>query len=167
MRTVRSNLYRDESACSFPADRPEFVSENLTDSVVDMRLGELAARYSSVAAAAARASRPGASEEELLELSQAFSDFSACSSDISGELQRLASLPASESDGRGGGGAEADPNPEDFSPCLGFLQRESFSTEIIECISPEDLQPTVKICVDGLQSPSLAVKRSAAAKLRF
>ncbi|KAF8031835.1 hypothetical protein BT93_D0908 [Corymbia citriodora subsp. variegata] len=172
MRTIRSNLYQHESACSFSAaaaERPEFVSENLTDSVVDMRLGELAARYSSVAAAAAaaRAAKSSASEEELLELSQAFSDFSACSSDISGELQRLASLPASENDGSGEGGAEADPNPEDFSPCLGFLQRENFSTEIIESISPEDLQPTVKICVVGLQSPSLAVKRSAAAKLRL
>ncbi|KAI3440202.1 uncharacterized protein J3R85_003819 [Psidium guajava] len=171
MRTVRSNLYQNESTCSFAStavERPEFVSENLTDSIVDMRLGELAARYSSVAAAAAaKASKSSASEEELLELSQAFSDFSACSSDISGELQRLASLPTSENDGRGPGGAESDPNPEDFSPCLGFLQRENFSTEIIESISPEDLQPTVKICVDGLQSPSLAVKRSAAAKLRL
>ncbi|KAK2980988.1 hypothetical protein RJ640_023314 [Escallonia rubra] len=35
-------------------------------------------------------------------------------------------------------------------------------------ISPEDLLPTVKICiVDGLQSPSVAIKRSAAAKLRL
>ncbi|KAK3433539.1 U-box domain-containing protein 4 [Eucalyptus grandis] len=173
MRTVRSNLYQDDSACSFSAGadhRPEFVSENLTDSVVDMRLGELAARYSNAAAAAAaaRGAKPGASEEEQLELSQAFSDFSSFSSDISGELQRLASLPAAEDGGRGDGGrAEADPNPEDFSPCLGFLQRENFSTEIIESISPEDLQPTVKICVDGLQSVSLAVKRSAAAKLRL
>ncbi|KAJ1428670.1 Armadillo-type fold [Sesbania bispinosa] len=44
---------------------------------------------------------------------------------------------------------------------------ENFSTEIIESISPEDLQPTVKLCIDGLQSPSVAVKRSAAAKLRL
>ncbi|MED6184332.1 hypothetical protein PIB30_046428 [Stylosanthes scabra] len=40
-----------------------------------------------------------------------------------------------------------------------FLQRENFSTEIIENILPEDLQPTVKLCID--------VKRLAAAKLRL
>ncbi|KOM47951.1 hypothetical protein LR48_Vigan07g165500 [Vigna angularis] len=62
------------------------------------------------------------------------------------------------------GDREPEPKPE---PCLGFLQRESFSTEIIENISLEDLQPTVEICIDGLHSPSLAVKRSTAAKLRL
>ncbi|XP_047152133.1 U-box domain-containing protein 4-like [Vigna umbellata] len=55
----------------------------------------------------------------------------------------------------------------ELEPCLGFLQRESFSMEIIESISPEDLQPTVEICIDGLHSSSVAVKRSAAAKLRL
>ncbi|BAT97897.1 hypothetical protein VIGAN_09147900 [Vigna angularis var. angularis] len=34
-------------------------------------------------------------------------------------------------------------------------------------ISPEDLQPTVKICVDGLDSSLVAVKLSATAKLRL
>ena len=34
-------------------------------------------------------------------------------------------------------------------------------------LTPPCLQPTVKIWVDGLQSPSIAVKRSAAAKLRL
>ncbi|KAB2614308.1 U-box domain-containing protein 4-like [Pyrus ussuriensis x Pyrus communis] len=52
-------------------------------------------------------------------------------------------------------------------PCQGFLQRENFSTEIIKSISPEDLQPTIKICVDGLQSSSLVMKQSAMAKLRL
>ncbi|KAF2288845.1 hypothetical protein GH714_016839 [Hevea brasiliensis] len=99
MRTIRSNLYQnDGSCCSFTTatDNSAYVSENLTESVIDMRLGELASRNNNR-----------------------------------------------------------------------FLQRENFSTEIIESISPEDLQPTVKICVDGLQSPSVAVKRSAAAKLRL
>ncbi|KAK4754364.1 hypothetical protein SAY87_002468 [Trapa incisa] len=153
MRTVRSNIYRDDS-------RSEFVSENLTDSVVDMRLGELAAKYNKQISGSAKST---SSSEELLELSQAFSDFSACSSDISGELERLASLPSSNNvqDGEKEG-----QNPE-LEPCVGFLQRENFSTEIIESISPEDLQPTVKICIDGLKSSSIAVKRSAAAKLRL
>ncbi|OWM85626.1 U-box domain-containing protein 4 [Punica granatum] len=152
MRTIRSNLYKDEN-------RSEFVSENLTDSVVDMRLGELAARYNKLSASAKSTS----SEEEFLELSQAFSDFSACSSDISGELERLASLPSPENVQDRENQAH-NPEPE---PCVGFLQRESFSTEIIESISPEDLLPTVKICIDGLQSPSINVKRSAAAKIRL
>ncbi|CAL5402485.1 unnamed protein product [Camellia sinensis] len=54
-----------------------------------------------------------------------------------------------------------------MKPCTGILDRETFSTKIIENISLEDLQPTVQICIDGLQSPSIAVKRSAAAKLRL
>ena len=56
-----------------------------------------------------------------------------------------------------------------FSFFLLINQKSSktFSIEIIESISPEDFQPMVKICVDGLQSPSIAVKRSAAAKLRL
>ncbi|KAL6200884.1 hypothetical protein ACLB2K_024599 [Fragaria x ananassa] len=154
MRTIRSNFYQeDQSCCSF-AERSPYVSENLTDSVMDMRLGELALRTTTHSGKSTNSS----SAEEFLQLSQAFSDFSACSSDISGELQRLASLPSPENAPR----SESEPEP-----CEGFLQRDNFSTEIIESISPEDLQPTVKICVDGLQSPSIAVKQSAAAKLRL
>ncbi|CAN1752958.1 U-box domain-containing protein 4 [Linum perenne] len=92
----------------------------------------------------------------------AFSDFSGCSSDISGEIRRLANLP---SPGHAGDGAQADSTEQE--PCLGFLQRENFSTEIIDSISPEDLQPAVKICVDALGSSSVTVKRSAAGKLRL
>ncbi|XP_057498623.1 U-box domain-containing protein 4-like [Actinidia eriantha] len=156
MRTIRSNLYQTDHSCSFAgsiAEKSVCGSENLTDSVVDLRLGELAARTN-------QSAKSSHTEENFLELSQAFSEYSACSSDISGELQRLAGIPASED--------RSDPNPEpEAEPCTGFLERESFSTEIIESISPEDLQPTVKICMDGLQSPSVAVKRSAAAKLRL
>ncbi|KAL6990663.1 hypothetical protein U1Q18_008782 [Sarracenia purpurea var. burkii] len=156
MRTIRSNLYQTDHSCSFPgsiAGKSVCVSENLTDSAIDLRLGELAARTN-------QSVKSSSSDDDFLELSQAFSDYSVCSSDISGELQRLASIPASEN------ASDPDPDP-DAVPCMGFLERESFSTEIIESISPEDLQPTVKICVDGLQSSSIAVKRSAAAKLRL
>ncbi|KAK9267291.1 hypothetical protein L1049_009714 [Liquidambar formosana] len=159
MRTIRSNLYQSDHSCSFTGSTVEksgCVSENLTESVIDMRLGELVTRTS-------KSAKSSSTEDDFLDLSQAFSDFSACSSDISGELQRLASIPASEGVEKG---ENSDPQPEP-EPCMGFLQRENFSTEIIESISPEDLQPTVKICVDGLQSPSVAVKRSAAAKLRL
>ncbi|GAV59894.1 Arm domain-containing protein [Cephalotus follicularis] len=158
MRTIRSTLYQDDRSCSFNSSLPEksgYASENLTDSVIDMRLGELATKNDN-----SSVNSSSSNEVDFLDISQAFSDFSACSSDISGELQRLASLPSPEKPG--------NPTPEvEPEPCNGFLQRETFSTEIIESISPEDLQPTVKICIDGLQSPSIAVKRSAAAKLRL
>ncbi|GKV15076.1 hypothetical protein SLE2022_322350 [Rubroshorea leprosula] len=161
MRTIRSNFNQtDNSCCSFTSSAPEnsgFVSENLTESVIDMRLGELAAKRNS------KSVTSESENEEFLDISQAFSDFSACSSDISGELQRLASLPSPENALRNG----AEPEIEPDEPCHGFLQREEFSAEIIESISPEDLQPTVKICIDGLLSSSIAVKRSAAAKLRL
>ncbi|KAK7412723.1 hypothetical protein VNO78_04300 [Psophocarpus tetragonolobus] len=154
MRTIRSNFFQDDnsSTCSF-TEKSTCVSENLTDSVVDLRLGELASRNN-------RTVKSSPADEDLLDLSQAFSDFSACSSDISGELQRLATLPSPQKN-------DASSENAEIEPCMGFLQRENFSTEIIESISPEDLQPTVKICIDGLQSQSVAVKRSAAAKLRL
>lgn len=128
-----------------------------------MRLTELATK--TAVNSIAKSIKSNSSDESIafLEVSQAFSDFSGCSSDISGELQRLASLPSPENNF---GGREVGVDLE-IEPCNGFLQRENFSTEIIESISPEDLQPTVKICIDGLQSPSVAIKRSAAAKLRL
>ncbi|TYI81960.1 hypothetical protein E1A91_D05G189800v1 [Gossypium mustelinum] len=162
MRTIRSNFYQnDDSSCSFTSSVPQrsgCVSENLTESVIDMRLGQLASKSN------AKSVKSDSETEGFLDISQAFSDFSACSSDISGELQRLATLPSLENAlvNESGNGAVCEPEP-----CQGFLQRENFSTEIIESITPEDLQPTVKICIDGLQSPSIAVKRSAAAKLRL
>ncbi|KAI4371176.1 hypothetical protein MLD38_019442 [Melastoma candidum] len=177
MRTIRSPLSRSFPDPSF-ANPPEFLSENLTDSVVDMHLSRLASRFnnrdrgiggpdSSKLSCLDDPSAAAASDvaEELLELSRSFSDFSSSSaSDISGELRRLASLVPLGAPG--GGDREQAPDSE-IEPCLGFLQRESFSTEIIESISPEDLQPTVKLCVDALRSPSIAIQRSAAAKLRL
>ncbi|KAK3036915.1 hypothetical protein RJ639_030880 [Escallonia herrerae] len=164
MRTIRSSItYDSDRSCSFTASLPSeassaYVPENLSDSVVDIRLGELASKNS-------KSGKSSATEDDFLDLSQAFSDFSAYSSDISGELQRLASIPnVLENVNDPKPSSNLVPEPE---PCLGFLQRDSFSTEIIESISPEDLLPTVKICIDGLQSPSVAIKRSAAAKLRL
>lgn len=155
MRTIRSTIFSaDHSGPIY--EKSQNVSENLTDSVIDLRLGELANKSSSYSKSAS-----SADFDDMLDISRAFSDFSACSSDISGELQRLASLPEP---GLIENSTGSEPEPE---PCSGFLQRETFSTEIIESISPEDLQPTVKLCVDGLQSSSIAVKRSAAAKLRL
>ncbi|KAG8365351.1 hypothetical protein BUALT_Bualt18G0095700 [Buddleja alternifolia] len=143
MRTIRSNLFHSDRPGPLPETSPN-VSENLTDSVIDLRLGELANKSSS-----APKISPSFDAGDFLDISRAFSDISACSSDISGELRRLANL--------------SDPQ----SPAEPCLERETFSTEIIECISPEDLQPTVELCIDGLKSSSIAVKRSAAAKLRL
>ncbi|XP_057765042.1 U-box domain-containing protein 4 [Salvia miltiorrhiza] len=154
MRTIRSTIFNTDQSGPV-CDKSPNLSENLTDSVIDLRLGELASKSST------NSKSPSSEDiDDMLDISRAFSDFSACSSDISGELQRLANLP----DPALNDGTSSDHEPE---PCSGFLQRETFSTEIIESISPEDLQPTVKLCVDGLQSSSIAVKRSAAAKLRL
>ncbi|XP_059309367.1 U-box domain-containing protein 4-like isoform X1 [Lycium ferocissimum] len=146
MRTIRSTLYQTDYENSGP------VYENLTDSFVDFNLNELAKKPP--------VNKSSSDEIDFLEISQTFSDFSACSSDISGELNRLANIPNLDP----GRTSEPETEPE---PCIGFLERETFSTEIIESIEPEDLQPTVKLCVDSLYSPSVAVKRSAAEKLRF
>ncbi|XP_011004489.1 PREDICTED: U-box domain-containing protein 4-like [Populus euphratica] len=180
MRTIRSTFFQTSSSsfASLPnnsAASTPFDSENLTESVIDMRLGELAKTLNQNSNGNHGSfkkkllSTSSSSEEEFLDIAEAFSDFSACSSDISGELQRLACLPSAPMhDGEVEGCEEKNPSMEIVAePCHGFLQRESFSTEIIESISPEDLQPTVNICVDGLQSPSITVKRSAAEKLRF
>lgn len=145
MRTIRSNIFQADQSGPIPEISPN-VSENLTDSVVDLPLGELANKSS------CNSKTPSSAHiGDMLDVSRAFSDFSACSSDISGELHRLATLPDS--------GLNQGESSE--------LWPEPYSTEIIESISPEDLQPTVKLCVDGLQSSSIALKRSAAAKLRL
>ncbi|KAM0049849.1 putative armadillo-like helical protein [Helianthus debilis subsp. tardiflorus] len=168
MRTVRSSFshsgYTNNSCSSFPASAeqeqtlpPSVDLENVTDSFIDTHLQQLAT------AKLSNSSSSLTSSDGYYGLSQVFSDFSACSSDISGELQRLASTSEevkklTETDRK---------NLQEPEPCLGFLQRDNFSTEIIENISPEDLQPTVKICVDSLSSSSVAVRRSAAAKIRL
>lgn len=168
MRTIRSNFFQidhpPDRSTALSESSPN-ISENLSDSaIIDLRLGELASKPAPHSVAAAKnlsADTPDAFC--YLNLSRSFgSDFSACSSDISGELQRLANIP----DPGPNPSPKSEPEPEP-EPCAGFLQRETFSTEIIESISPEDLQPTVKMCVDGLKSTSVAVKRSAAAKLRL
>ncbi|OIT32617.1 PREDICTED: U-box domain-containing protein 4-like [Nicotiana attenuata] len=154
MRTIRSSTtFRSTNCSGSVSENSGAISDNLTDSVIDIHLGELSRKPPT--------NKSSTSDEDYLDLSQAFSDFSACSSDISGELQRLASVPVSDPSNPN---SKPEPEPE---PCFGFLEREKFSTEIIESISPEDLQPTVKLCVDSLNSPSVAVKRSAAAKLRL
>lgn len=150
-RTIRSTFCQlEESSCSF-----------YDSATIDLRLGELANKISPHNACGSKILSSEDADRFLhLDLSRSFG--SACSSDISGELRRLAAV--SDQDLYPSSNGNPGPEPE---PCPGFLQRETFSTEIIESISPEDLQPAVKMCIDGLNSSSVAVKRSAAAKLRL
>ncbi|KAG9443588.1 hypothetical protein H6P81_014928 [Aristolochia fimbriata] len=148
MRTVRS---RNFSQVGVPPEQN--LSETLTDSVIDFRLIELAAGD------AGSQKSPSPEVTEFLELSQTFSDFSAYSSDISGELERLAKLPMTEEPSHPG----AKDVDSEFGG-LGFLHPTS---EIFESGCLESLRPTVQICVKGLQSGSVADQRSAAAKLRL
>ena len=119
MRTFRSTHLQPE----------EISPENLTDSFVDLRLHELAAKTSIPSP-----------DPDFPDLSQAFSDVS---SDISGELLRLASLSAVEPT------SDADQSPPISSPS-------------------EDIQQTLRTCVDTLEnsSSSLSAKSAAAAELR-
>ncbi|KAM3338501.1 U-box domain-containing protein 4 [Capsicum galapagoense] len=133
MRTIRSTFYQPDNS------GPVYES----DSIVDFRLTELAEKPAPV-----HETGPGPVYLDFLELSQTFSDFSACSSDISGELERLAQIP---------GPGQPDPEPELPNP----------EPEIVEIVEPEDIESTVKLCVDWLRSPLVAVKRSAAEKLRI
>ncbi|KAK9001147.1 hypothetical protein V6N11_082938 [Hibiscus sabdariffa] len=119
MRTIHFNFYQStENNFSFSSSVPErsgFVSENLTKSVIDMRLDKLVAKAKSV--------KSESENEEFLDISQAFGDFSACSSEISRELQRLASLSSPKNVLKeSNGGAEAEPEPEpELESCHGFL----------------------------------------------
>ncbi|KAK8561621.1 hypothetical protein V6N13_149215 [Hibiscus sabdariffa] len=120
MCTIRTNFYQstENNSFSFTSSVPErtgFVSENLTKSVIDMQLDELVAKAKSI--------KSELENEEFLDISQAFGDFSVCSSEISGELQRLASLSSPKNvlkESNGGGEAELEPEPEP-EPCHGFL----------------------------------------------
>lgn len=158
MRTIRSNLFQNGRDCSperppTPA-RSAAVSEILTDSVVDFRLGELTAGY--MASAAKSPSRDEATE--LLQLSRDFSDFSSFNTDISGELQRLASLCGSKS-----------PQRESQASNRAESETVAASSEILEITSPEEVEPVAKLCAETLMNSSSSIesKRSAAAKIRL
>lgn len=160
MRTIRSNLFQNGRDCSpgrlpTPA-RSGAVSEILTDSVVDFRLGELTAGY--MASAGKSASQEEATE--LLQLSRDFSDFSSFNSDISGELERLASICDSKSPER----LREDTNRADSEAADAVA-----STEIIDITSPEEVEPVVKLCAETLMSSSSSIesKSTAAAKIRL
>ncbi|XP_068668817.1 U-box domain-containing protein 4-like [Aristolochia californica] len=150
MRTVRSKIFSQTGALP-----EQNLSETLTDSVIDFRLIELAAGDGG------SQKSPSLEVTEFLELSQTFSDFSAYSSDISGELERLAKLPESDHWSRHGG------SDIDCEVGSGFLHRENLTSEIFESGCLENIHHTVQICVKGLQSPSVTDQRLTTAKLRL
>ncbi|WOL17622.1 U-box domain-containing protein 4-like [Canna indica] len=163
MRTIRSNLFRNDDNSSpnaSPAGRSSVVSDNLTDSVVDYQLRELAAGPPRSSDAKSSTSSVE-SAAELLELSRDFSDYSSFNSDISGELQRLASIPATE----------APPSPAECGPgdveALVLRLGSTSSSVIVDGVSVESMEPTVRACVEGLGSPSPEMRRAAAAGVRL
>ncbi|XP_042458043.1 U-box domain-containing protein 4-like [Zingiber officinale] len=162
MRTLRSNLFRnDPPAGASPQAGSAAVSENLTDSLVDFQLQQLAVgppRGSDAKSAASSAE----SVSEILELSRDFSDCSGFSSDISGELQRLASAPPAEAQPSPSASAAADAEAYEFVFAL-----SSSSLEAIESASVESIGPAVGACVEALGASSPELKRAAAAGIRL
>ncbi|KAI3849602.1 hypothetical protein MKW92_042714 [Papaver armeniacum] len=150
MRTIRSNLYKNDPS----EPKSAYVSENLTESVLDFRLTELVMENNK---------RNSSFDNDFMDLSQAFSDFSAYSSDISGELQRLAGVSPSNEDNHQQN--EDTLNVEETDSWLGFLNREELSSEIYEC--EENIEKSVLRYVVQLKSSSLSVQRSAAANIRL
>ncbi|KAI0523415.1 hypothetical protein KFK09_005810 [Dendrobium nobile] len=158
-RLIRLNHFQNGLDCSLyqtPIGQlSEGVCEKLTDSVVDFRLPDIAAEYMSTAE---ESTSPDFSTD-LLELSGDFSDISSFNSDISVELQQLASffdgdVFYADCDERGVNG-------------LGFPA--SISTKILESGSLEFVKPVVRSCVEtlGTSSASPEEKRGAASKLRL
>ncbi|XP_058070715.1 U-box domain-containing protein 4 [Magnolia sinica] len=142
MRTIRSTLFQsDHSSSSFTSNSHPPPSIAPSTQTIDFTLQQLATKHSPY--------KPSPEPSDLLDLSQAFSDFSAYSSDISGELQRLAAVPP---------GPDDPPPPHenpDQDPSL-----ESF-------VQPGDLESIIESCVGELGSLSIDMKRRAAAKLRL
>ncbi|KAI5012370.1 hypothetical protein ZWY2020_024504 [Hordeum vulgare] len=101
MRSIRSALLHPDSPpgpssrLRAAADDGDSDIDNLTDSVIDFRLSELAATAGPAhPAAVAKSSSANAAATEMLDLSRDFSDYSSFNSDISGELERLAAAAA-------------------------------------------------------------------------
>ncbi|KAJ3672996.1 hypothetical protein LUZ60_006370 [Juncus effusus] len=147
LRTVRPNLLHPE-----PDTEPDSDSEaNMTDSFIDIRLCELAATVGPSASKFPLLD-PGINSG-MLELSRDFSDYSSFNSDISGELEKLASVTRSETN-------------NSSSPDLPDLDLNS--SELLESMPLASLEPVVKSCIEKLHSSSVEdEKRKAAARIRL
>ncbi|XP_075513774.1 uncharacterized protein LOC142548969 [Primulina tabacum] len=147
MRTVRSKIFQSDSTDPI-SGKSGSVSDECNGTVIDKGPTEFGIESS----ATSETSCSSFDLDEFLGMSGAYSDL-FCSSDISAELQRLASVPEAADPG-------IDSEPE---PCSEFL----FYSEIVASVATEFFRPTVRTCVDELQSTSPVVKRSAAGKLRL
>ncbi|KAM0871588.1 hypothetical protein ACQ4PT_039288 [Festuca glaucescens] len=167
MRTIRSALLHPDSPPG-PASRPRAADteeadsdmENLTDSVIDFRLSELAATAGPAhPAAVAKSSSANAAATDMLGLSRDFSDYSSFNSDISGELERLAAAESATP------GRSDAPDPGAGAVDLNDLE----SMDLSEAASPLDrVEPFVLACVRAL-GPDAApdARRAAAARIRL
>lgn len=145
MRTVRSKIFQSDPTDPIP-DKSCVVLDKLDGPT----------EFANDSSTTSKTSCSSFDLEDFLGMSGAYGNL-FCSSDISAELRKLASVPEAADPG-------LDSEPE---PCSEFLRRERFYSEIIASVATEFFQPTVKICVDELQSTSPVVKRSAAGKLRL
>lgn len=127
--------------------RSSTVSGDLTDSVVDLQLRELAKAPSSPTF--------GESAAELLDLSRDFSQHGSFDCDVSGEIRRLALMPR----------YKAAPSAADsLTDDIEALMREIGD---VEEASIESVEPAVKTCLEGLVSTSTDTKCTAAAAVRL
>jgi hypothetical protein len=167
MRTIRSALLQPDSASGSPVSAAPRGSgggadddsdiENLTDSVIDFHLSELAAVAGPAhpAAVAKSSSAINAAATELLDLSRDFSDYCpSFNSDISGELERLAAAPVRSDAPTAAPAVDLDElEPMDLSADAAPLER---------------MEPFVLACVRSL-GPDAApdARRTAAARIRL
>ncbi|KAI3836740.1 hypothetical protein MKX03_006038 [Papaver bracteatum] len=166
MRTIRSTIFQNDDDHHH---QHSYIigggggdsGEILTESVMDFRLHELVLNSNK--------KKDTSIDFDFLNISQAFSDFSACSSDISGELQRLACFSTTTAQEVIDSLHNSQEIIETTDPWYGYLQRERHSSEIVSEIvsSTDNLEQAVQICIEGLNSDSLALKRSSAEKLRL
>ncbi|KAJ1697383.1 hypothetical protein LUZ63_005895 [Rhynchospora breviuscula] len=149
MRTLRPGISQPEPDA--PSSEPESdLDTALTDSFIDTCLCELAA---TVAPSASKSpALDGSITTGILELSRDFSDYSSFNSDISGELERLASVTRSEA-------------PNSSSPDLPDL--DLTSSELLETMPLESLEPVVKACIEKLSTSFEEEKRKATARIRL
>jgi hypothetical protein len=173
MRTIRSALLQPDSASGSPlsaaaaprgsgggADDDSDI-ENLTDSVIDFHLSELAAVAGPAhpAAVAKSSSAINAAATELLDLSRDFSDYcSSFNSDISGELERLAAAAAAP--------VRSDA-PTATAPAVDLDELESMDLSA-DAAPLERVEPFVLACVRSL-GPDAApdARRTAVARIRL
>ncbi|CAD6217452.1 unnamed protein product [Miscanthus lutarioriparius] len=167
MRTIRSALLQPDSSpgSTSPAPRDGGADagdsdiENLTDSVIDFHLRELAATAGPAhpAAVAKSSSAINAAATELLDLSRDFSDYSSFNSDISGELERLAAA------------AGAAPPRSDATDAAAVDLNDLESMDLSADAAPlERVEPFVLACVQAL-GPDAGpdARRAAAARIRL